>query len=104
MLRIPLALGSAAFLVLALGPVTGSAHAATARTITQPPPPVTAAAFPIEPAGTPPADGDGLIPNPDTPTGSAIAPPSSCTVTFSSASGATAATVNSWIAANENSI
>jgi hypothetical protein len=58
----------------------------------------------MEPAGTPPADGDGLIPNPATPTGSAIAPPSSCTVTFSSASGATSATVNSWIAANENSI
>ena len=70
----------------------------------QPAPPVTASAFPLEPAGTPPADGDGLIPNPATPTGSAIAPPSSCTVTFASASGATSATVNSWIAANENAI
>src|SRR6185437_5074454 len=49
--------------------------------------------FPLEPSGTVPADGDGLIPNPATPTGAAIAPPSSCTVTFSSASGATSATV-----------
>src|SRR5579871_806801 len=75
-----------------------------ANTVTQPTPPVTASAFPLEPAGTPPADGDGLIPNPATPTGAAIAPPSSCTVTFASASGATSATVNSWIAGNENSI
>jgi hypothetical protein len=74
------------------------------NTVAQPAPPVTASAFPLEPAGTPPADGDGLIPNPATPTGSAIAPPSSCTVTFASANGATSATVNSWIAANENSI
>jgi hypothetical protein len=52
--------------------VTGSAlpaQASARRTITQPAPPVTASAFPLEPAGTPPADGDGLIPNPATPAG-----------------------------------
>ena|SRR5690242_2829352 len=96
MLRSPLTLALVACLVL--GAATGAA-ASTRRTITQPAPPVTASAFPLEPAGTPPADGDGLIPNPATPTGSAIAPPSSCTVTFASASGATSATVNSWITA-----
>lgn len=101
MLRSPLTLGLAACLALApAAPVTAGA----AKAVTQPPPPVRAAAFPMEPAGTPPADGDGLIPNAATPTGSAIAPPSSCTVTFSAASGATSATVNSWIAAHENSI
>src|SRR5690349_16167366 len=68
------------------------------NTVTRPAPPVTASAFGVELAGTPPAAGDGLIPNPATPTGSAIAPPSSCTVTFASAGGATSATVNSWIA------
>jgi len=72
--------------------------------VTQPVPPVSASAFPIEPAGVVPVDGDGLIPNPATPTGAPIAAPSSCTVTFASASGATSASVNSWIAANENSL
>lgn len=93
------ALGAAA---LTLAPMAGPAvvHAA----VTQPAPPVSASAFPIEPAGTAPADNDGLIPNPSTPTGAAIAPPASCTVTFASTSGATSATVNAWIAANENSI
>ncbi|HET7243571.1 MAG TPA: hypothetical protein VFJ07_01950 [Streptosporangiaceae bacterium] len=126
MLRIPLALAVCLAIVLASG--AGAAQASTlllhrgvpgasgsgvspehgvlpqGNTVTQPAPPVTASAFPLEPPGTPPADGDGLIPNPATPAGSAIAPPSSCTVTFASASGATSATVNSWIAANENSI
>jgi hypothetical protein len=87
-------------LTLALTPAAATA----ADVITQPAPPVTASSFPIEPAGTAPADGDGLIPNPDTPTGSPIGPPSACTVTFSSASGGTSADVNSWITANENSI
>ncbi|MGA2210786.1 MAG: hypothetical protein ABSH30_14240 [Acidimicrobiales bacterium] len=72
--------------------------------ITQPTPPVSASDFPIEPQGQAPADGDGLIPNPVTPTGSPIGPPSSCTQSFASASGATSATVNAWIAANENTI
>src|SRR5689334_11615351 len=127
-LHTPLALALAACLALGLASVTGSAQASAAaalatesrgllghrgvpggalpqvNTVTQPAPPVTASAFGLEPAGTPPADGDGLIPNPATPTGSAIAPPSSCTVTFASAGGATSATVNSWIAAHENGI
>ncbi len=51
-----------------------------------------------------PADGDGLIPNPATPTGSQAAAPTSCTVIFASASGGTSAMINSWIAKNENSI
>lgn len=69
--------------------------------VTQPAPPVSASAFPIEPAGVAPVDGDGLIPNPSTPTGVPIAAPSSCGVTFASGSGATSASVNSWIATNE---
>jgi hypothetical protein len=77
---------------------------AALSTITQPEPPVTASDFKIEPAGHAPADNDGLIPNPTTPTGSAVAPPSACTTTFSSSSGATSQTVNSWISSNENSI
>src|SRR5690349_8995586 len=102
-LHTPLALGFATCLVLG-STAAATAQASARRAIIQPTPPVTASAFPVEPAGTPPADGDGLIPNPATPTGSAIGPPSSCTVTFASASGATSATVNSWIAANENGI
>ena len=60
--------------------------------------------FPSEPSGTVPADHDGLIPNPATPTGSAITPPSSCSVSFAAGSGATSATVNSWIASNADSM
>jgi hypothetical protein len=81
-----------------------SGASASAATVTQPAPPVTASAFPVEPSGSAPADGDGLIPNPATPTGAPIAAPGSCTITFSSARGSTSATVNSWIAAHENSI
>src|SRR5579859_579991 len=83
MLRILVTVTACLALVLASAAV--SAGASARRTITQPAPPVTASAFPLEPAGTPPADGDGLIPNPATPTGSPIAPPASCTVTFASA-------------------
>jgi hypothetical protein len=64
MLRIPLALGWAARLALAFAAPAG---AGAGKALTQPPP-VRAAAFPMEPAGTPPADGDGLIPNPATST------------------------------------
>jgi hypothetical protein len=106
-----LAVLTAALLALSLIPASAAATAATAATarvrpgvITQPTPPVSASSFKIEPEGTAPADGDGLIPNPQTPTGAPAGPPGSCTVTFSSASGATSADVNSWIAANENSI
>jgi hypothetical protein len=83
---------------------TGPAARLAPAVITQPAPPVTASSFPVEPAGTAPADGDGRIPNPQTPAGAPIGPPSSCTVTFDSASGATSADVNAWISANENSI
>jgi hypothetical protein len=91
--------------ILAASSATALAAAAV-RTgqVTQPPPPVTASAFPIEPEGTAPADGDGLIPNPQSPSGVPVGAPGSCTVTFSSASGSTSADVNSWIASNENSI
>lgn len=81
-------------------------HPATA-TITQPTPPVRAASFPVEPAGQAPADGDGLIPNPQTPAGSPVGPPAqgSCAVTFTAASGgSTSAAVNAWIAAHQDTI
>ncbi len=84
--------------------VAARQRVAAADVITQPTPPVEAGNFPVEPQGRAPSDGDGLIPNPATPTGSAIAPPTSCTVTFVSGAGATSATVNAWIAAEENTI
>lgn len=74
------------------------------RLVVQPNPPVQAKDFPLEPAGRAPVDNDGRIPNPATPTGSPISAPSSCTVSFMSAKGATSATVNSWVAAHENTI
>ena len=83
---------------------TGTPAAGTPAQVTQPTPPVTASSFPVEPQGTAPADNDGLIPNPQTPTGAPIGPPASCTVTFASSSGSTSADVNAWIASNENSI
>lgn len=102
----------------ALGSVAGSAAAASAagghggtvrsrsvaQAVTQPTPPVVASDFPIEAQGNVPADNDGLIPNPVTPTGSPIAAPKSCAVTFASSKGATSASVNAWIAANEDTI
>ena len=60
--------------------------------------------FHIEAKRNLPVDNDGLIPNPATPTGSPVAPPSRCTVTFASASGATSAEVNGWISTHENEI
>src|SRR5215469_16734247 len=93
----------AAGLALALTAGTGPHAAAATRTVPQPTPPVTAQDFPMEPTGTAPSDGDGLIPNPQTPTGSPVAPPSSCTVTFNGAT-STSADVNSWISSNENSL
>ena len=56
------------------------------------------------PAGVVPSDGDHLIPNPATPTGRPVGPPSSCTVTFSAAAGASSSTVNSWISAHQNAL
>jgi hypothetical protein len=94
----------------AAAPAAAAPAAATATTspahstVTQPTPPVTAAAFAIEPRGTAPADGDGLIPNALTPTGQAPGPPSHCDRTFASAKGATSATVNAAIASAENSL
>jgi hypothetical protein len=75
-----------------------------AQVVTQPTPTVTASDFPTEPEDQAPVDGDGLIPNPATPTGTPVGPPDSCTVTFASASGATSATVNTWIADQENTL
>jgi hypothetical protein len=88
-------------LILALGPLGARP---TAGAVTQPAPPVTAAAFAQEPAGAAPADHDGLIPNPATPDGSPVGPPATCTVTFDAGAGATSATVNAWIAANQNAL
>jgi hypothetical protein len=101
-----LAAGTALGLLVLQG-VAGPAAAdeqSTTSNVSQPTPPITSASFPTEPNGTAPADHDGLIPNPATPTGSAIAPPPSCSVSFDTGSGATADTVNSWIATNEDSI
>ena len=99
------AVAAALMTTLAAAAPAPGASAARVRTITQPPPPVTASAFPVEPAGTAPADGDGLIPNPQTPAGSPIGPPGSCTRTFAAAAGgSTSAAVNAWIAANENAL
>jgi hypothetical protein len=72
--------------------------------VVQPQPAVFASDFSIEPTDQAPSDGDGLIPNPATPTGSPVEAPASCTTTFSSSSGANSSMVNSWIAANENTI
>lgn len=49
-------------------------------------------------------NGNGLIPNPATPTGEPIGPPPSCNVTFDSSHGATSNTVNEWVALHENAI
>jgi hypothetical protein len=81
-----------------------AAGAGGSALVTQPTPPVNSADFAEVPAGTAPADGDGLIPNPQTPTGSEVAPPTSCTVTFTASATVDASTVNSWISANENTI
>ncbi len=94
--------GASALLLALVGSLGGSATSAAA--VVQPSPSVTASAFPTEPAGTAPADNDGLIPNPATPTGSPVQPPTSCSVTFTSSDSVTSATVNAWIASNENSI
>jgi hypothetical protein len=95
-------------LVLGLCAATPSGGTSTSRlrvsAVVQPAPPITATAFPEEPEGVAPVDGDGLIPNPATPTGVAIAPPASCSISFSSSAGATSSTVNAWIDSNENSI
>jgi hypothetical protein len=73
-------------------------------TVAQPVPPVRASAFRFEPKGEAPVRNNGRIPNPATPTGSPISPPSFCSVTFIAGHGGSAATVNSWIATHENSI
>jgi hypothetical protein len=86
------------------GGTATSGHVVRAQGVTQPTPAVTASDFPMEPEGHAPTDGDGLIPNPVTPTGAPIAAPTSCTVTFASTDGATSATVNTWIADEENTI
>jgi hypothetical protein len=96
---------AAALLIIDVSPGGAtSRQGARVSAITQPIPPVSASDFKIEPEGQAPSDNDGLIPNPATPTGQAVAPPSTCTATFSSSSGATSQTVNTWITENENAI
>jgi hypothetical protein len=102
-LSILLAVGGLALLVDP-GASSRPYRAAPRSQVVQPEPPVTASAFETEPEGVTPADNDGLIPNPGTPTGAPIAGPTSCTITLSSSTGATSQTVNSWIASNENGI
>lgn len=63
-------------LVVPFGLHAGGA-AISSQTVTQPTPPLGASDFPQEPAGQAPADGNGLIPNPQTPTGAPVEPPSS---------------------------
>ncbi len=65
---------------------------------------MSAADFPLEPSGRAPTDGDGLIPNPATPTGSPIGRPRACAITFNSQRGATSTSVNRWVAAHENTL
>ncbi|HXY43336.1 MAG TPA: hypothetical protein VEH29_04050 [Acidimicrobiales bacterium] len=86
----------------AMSPAAGDRSAS--NTISQPVPPVSARDFRFEPKGAVLRDDNGLIPNPTTPIGSPIAPPSACSVTFAAAHGASSAAVNSWIASHENSI
>jgi hypothetical protein len=80
--------------------------AATVRPgqVTQPLPPVTASAFPIEPEGTAPANGDGLIPNPQRPLRRLDSGPWLMHRDLLFRQRSTSADVNSWIASNENSI
>jgi hypothetical protein len=99
----PAVAGAAARIAQAPRPVPVALPTSPAL-VTQPTPPVTAADFPIEASGAAPVDGDGRIPNPVTPTGGPIAAPSSCTVTFDAADGATSATVNGWIADHQDTI
>ena len=70
--------------------------------LSEPTPPVTARAFPIEASGVVPSDGDGRIPNPATPDGAPWrqAPPCTTTVTAGPAGGSAA--VNRLVAATEN--
>ncbi len=96
-------LGVAALVLPFLGDLAGMAPAASGAVV-QPLPPVTSSAFPGEATGTAPVDGDGLIPNPATPTGSPVGPPSACSVTFTASGSVTSGTVNAWIASNENTI
>lgn len=86
--------------VLSLGTPTSQGN----RTVTQPTPSVSAADFPIEPVDHAPVDGDGRVPNPASPSGVPVQAPGSCAVTISSSLGATSASVNAWIAENENAL
>ncbi len=83
--------------VLATGAVSPTPGSAAPRP-TQP----SASMFPLEPLGRVPRPGDGLIPNPATPTGRRLTSRPRCTVTFDTATGATATTVNRWIAVHQN--
>src|ERR1700722_10621110 len=98
-------LPTAAFLI---GPastdIAASRHPAHTSVVTEPTPTVSAADFPIEPEGQAPSDNDGLIPNPETPTGQVVGTSSPCNVKFVSSAGATSQTLNTWISKNENAI
>ena len=61
-----------------------------------------ASMFPLEPLGRVPRAGDGLIPNPATPAGRPLASRPRCTMFFTTTTGATATTVNQWIAAHQD--
>jgi hypothetical protein len=69
-----------------------------------PVPPITSEAFHFEPRGAVPADNDGLIPNPATPTGTPVGSALPCRATFVAGPGSsvTAATVNAAIARLQN--
>ncbi len=72
--------------------------------IRQPAPPIRASAFPEEKTGRAPTAGDGDIPNPATPTGSAVSAPTGCTVEFDASTGDTSSDVNAWISGHENTL
>lgn len=103
--RLLLALAPAVLVGCAAAPGgAAAAGSATRAGVVAPAPPVSAADFPLEPVGRAPRDGDGLIPNPATPTGVPPGPVAHCDETFDSAHGATSATVNRAIVRLENTI
>jgi hypothetical protein len=77
--------------------------AAGATQTVDPPTPVTASDFPVEPIGAAPSDGDGLIPNAATPNGAPVGSPTTCTVRFTAAPGGSTSALNAWIATHQSS-
>ncbi|MGO9909852.1 MAG: hypothetical protein ACLPQS_01625 [Acidimicrobiales bacterium] len=96
----------ASTLALAAVSLAAASPGRSTTEVTQPAPPVSAtdSQFHMETTGVTPVDGDGLIPNPKTPTGSPRGPVSGCDYIAASAKGASSASVNALIESKENSI